>query len=285
MKISNKFHGKISRPNSIFKGFTLIELLVVIAIIAILAALLLPSLARAKLKAQGIACLNNSKQIALAWTMYADDFNSHVVLNQDWGAASVPPAAPNSWVAGSMSVPNDATNTVLITDWLLFPYGKSIGVFKCPGNQKNMVRGISMNCYLGNQNYGVSAGVSAPINAGPYPVRAFMKTSDIQFASQTFVCMDENDQTINDGLLKVRGQNINLPRSVSIDDFPAIYHGNAGGISFTDGHAEIHKWKLGSPLNLPGYILYSPYTLTTQDQIRDFKYLMSISTVPLSGSW
>src|ERR1700744_3089095 len=107
-------------------AFSLIELLVVIAIIAIMAAMLLPALSRAKQKAQGIQCMSNSKQFALAWTLYADDNGSVLVLNQ--GGSSTSPA----WVLGDMTIATDRTNLALIQNGLLFPYTKSVALYKCP---------------------------------------------------------------------------------------------------------------------------------------------------------
>ena len=111
------------------KAFTLIELLVVIAIIAILAAMLLPALSKAKLKAQAVQCMSNNKQFVLAWFMYADDASDVLVLNP-LGAGALNPQL--AWVAGDMRNTPDQTNQSLIKQALLFPYTKTLGLSKCP---------------------------------------------------------------------------------------------------------------------------------------------------------
>lgn len=126
-------------------GFTLLELLVVIAIIGILAALLLPALTAAKQKAQGISCLDNSKQMMIALHLYADDFNGWLPPNPDWPTT-------NMWVRGEMENPDDATNTLYLANSKLAPYiGGSISIFKCPGDTSFHVRTYSMSQAVGTK--------------------------------------------------------------------------------------------------------------------------------------
>jgi prepilin-type N-terminal cleavage/methylation domain-containing protein/prepilin-type processing-associated H-X9-DG protein len=219
-------------------GFTLIELLVVIAIIGILAAMLLPVLSRAKAKAQGIACLNNLKQMQLAWSMYADDNNNRLTENP--GAVGT----KHSWVTGIMKWDNppgaiwtDNTNKLTLTECEIGPYvAKNLGVFKCPadivpGQAGPRIRSISMNSSVGDVT-----GVNARLNPG---WKIFLKSSDFVglTPSQCWVFVDEQPDSINDDLFFVS------MTGTKWVDVPASYHNGACGFSFADGHSEIKSWR------------------------------------------
>jgi prepilin-type N-terminal cleavage/methylation domain-containing protein/prepilin-type processing-associated H-X9-DG protein len=231
-------------------GFTLIELLVVIAIIAILAGMLLPALAKAKTKAQGIMCMNNGKQLMLGWNLYSGDYNDTIcrTAGLDSLVANHSPTKNyplNQWCMGNMEAAPSWTNTILIQDSLLFKYVNSLAIYRCPADKATTkhpygvgggipkVRSQAMNCWMNPIN---ARAANSPSAANP--ITNFRKISDIRKPAETWVTIDENPVSINDGWFVCEGT-----LTAAWTDAPATYHNNAGGLSFADGHSEIKKWK------------------------------------------
>jgi len=254
-----------SRRATPASGFTLIELLVVIAIIAILAGMLLPALAKAKTKAQGIGCMNNGKQLMFGWNLYSGDFDDKICrtagldsLVATHNAAKNYPL--NQWAMGTMHQGPSWTNTILLQDSLLYKYVNALQVYRCPADRANTgdpygarqgvpkVRSMSMNCWMNPINVR-----SADSPAAGNPIKNFRKISDISRPSDTWVTIDENPRSINDGWFVCEG----APNSNWVDA-PAAYHNNAGGLSFADGHSEIKKWKDAPLLDKKMTVPYAP---------------------------
>jgi prepilin-type processing-associated H-X9-DG protein len=203
--------------------------------------MLLPALGKAKQKGQGILCMNNLKQLTIAWWLYADDNND--VLPQH-----------NTWVSGWLDFNpgnRDNTNTLYLLDpryAVLAPYTKAKGIYKCPADQSKVktaggtfprVRSISMNVAVG--------GDGAPVNQsrpwlGTPLYRMYLKRGDMTapVPSKLWLFVDEHPDSINNGDMAVKCDATD--RQAQFIDLPASYHNGACGFSFADGHSEIKKW-------------------------------------------
>jgi len=270
-------------------GFTLIELLVVIAIIAILASLLLPALGRGKLKAQGVQCMSNNRQLMLAWRMYTEDAQDRLLASK---------GGPYQWMSGQMDYnPANTSNWDVGVDIMqspLWPYcGKNARIFKCPADQSSVtyrgvtyprVRSLGMLNWVGGR--GDASGKPAPMNwsnttlgSSPGEYRIYYKVSQIldPGPSKTFVFVDEPEDRVNDSFF-VTDMLVYPTTTQDICDFPANYHGGGAGFSFADGHAELKTWKTPLLLKRPEKGVVLPYPTALNEVNRDVLWLMEHAT-------
>jgi len=247
---------------------------VVIAIIAILAAMLLPALSKAKIRSQGIGCMNNTRQLTFAWRMYADD-NREVL---PFAYATAAAAAPYVWVPGLL----DDLNPAAADNWnldltlrksVLWPYcGNSVGIWHCPadtsyainnlGQRVPRVRSVSMNNWVGGNGNSPETGYKGYWGLSSPKSIVYRKLTQMNHPgpAMTFVLLDERQDSINDGYFAVEMDGYPNPATTKIVDYPASYHNKAAGFAFADGHSEIHRWldartfpplKAGLQLNVP----------------------------------
>jgi prepilin-type N-terminal cleavage/methylation domain-containing protein len=270
------------------RGFTLIELLAVLPIIAILAVMLLPALAKAKTNAQGIKCMNNQSQLVRAWVLYSLDFEDYVANNYTIPGTQFAFANDNSpfdnWANNVMTWGTTGRDAQSCTNdaWVQrsplakFLEGSTL-VYHCPADVylsaaqikagwKKRMRSVSMNSNWGRSD--PSEKKNGVANSWGYfsPWKQWHKTSEVKRPSEMYVFLDEHPGSINDGFFicqfGVSPGNGEYPATSNAGqwgDVPAFYHNRASGFGFSDGHAEIHKWRSKDiPVKVSGGIVQFP---------------------------
>lgn len=260
-------------------GFTLIELLVVIGVIAILAGLVLPVLGQAKAKGHAISCLNNERQLALAWQVYADEHEDRAAPN--FGEQQVLEEIANgtyrNWVNNVLDWTTNPMNTnrALLFAGGIGPYLSGVdNVYRCPSDfvlseaQKQLgwrsrVRSYSMNLMVGDA--GSISATGANTNNPSY--RQFFTTTEIPQPSDIFVFIEEHPDTLDDGYF------LNKYYSANWIDLPASYHSGGANLAFADGHIEHKKWRVGS-MRWPAAAQVLPYPVRLDDGTADYSWVV-----------
>jgi len=241
MRTRNHFHN----PR---RAFTLVELLVVIAIIAVLAALLLPALNKAKAKARSTVCRNNLKQLQTAWMVYVTEHDDYMPPNKSRQIQLVQQSVAPSWVLGNAQRHANPTN---LTGGVLFAHVGSFGVYRCPADKSSVkgsepsvprLRSYSLNAHLGCDFEGQGYKFS-PETVLSMPTRWTQLVNDPS-PSRAFTFLDDHEASIDDGMFTIHHPgNWDRPEWQLWMDLPADRHERGANLSFADGHVEHWTWK------------------------------------------
>jgi prepilin-type N-terminal cleavage/methylation domain-containing protein/prepilin-type processing-associated H-X9-DG protein len=219
------------------RGFTLVELLIVLAVIAVLAGLLLPVLSTAKAQAHRTACMNNLKQLQLAWLMYPDDHDDRLPPNGRDPAQPPRTDLQFWWAQGNLDYDpanSDNSNTALLLDGeyaQLGPYAQSAGIFRCPSDRTSRVRSVSMNSEIGAL---IQCFNPPPVAIGP------QRLSQLVNPAQQFIFIEEHPDSISFVSFWV---DKGIGPDAKIASYPAAYHDRGANVSFADGHVEYRRWQ------------------------------------------
>jgi type II secretory pathway pseudopilin PulG len=294
----------VSRQQSVelaaVSAFTLIELLVVICVIALLAATLVPTLAGSRIGSQSLSCMNNNRQLTAAWRMYADDSNERLIYastSSSVGLMSIDPTDPDNyaWTGAHMDFTGaNRANWDPAYDMmkrLLWPYNKSVGIYKCPSDHSTVVwvgvsrpriQSFSMNLYVGGFAPAKGGGPQGDDGGWPFadPYRIFSKTTDLTAPgpAKTFIFTDMRPEANHWGnFLTDMSGFPNNPAQYNLVDFPGVFHNLGACISFGDGHVEIHRWL--DPRTAPPPPFTNSSSVASPNNV-DIAWLQAHSTSP-----